>query len=132
MKSQRQQLIDQLRSQMSNDNILHAMIGESASSQGSVIDEYLQKPREMADTIRQNLTAQDNILKYVLFEHYDWVGVSLCHCVVVVTSGTTSDIHIYPNNGQKKFIDAINNVINCTIFNETEFLHYLFVILLEL
>ena len=71
MKSQRQQLIDQLRSQMSNDNILHAMIGETASSQSSVIDEYLQKPREMADTIRQNLTAQDNILKYVLFKHYD-------------------------------------------------------------
>ena len=63
MKTQRQQLLDQLRGQMNGDNILHAMIGESSSTQGAVIEEYLQKPKEMADVIRQNLTAQDAILK---------------------------------------------------------------------
>ncbi|XP_019849415.1 PREDICTED: tyrosine-protein phosphatase non-receptor type 23-like isoform X1 [Amphimedon queenslandica] len=63
MKTQRQELLDQLRGQMNNDDILHAMIGESSSTQGAVIEEYLQKPKERADVIRQNLTAQDAILK---------------------------------------------------------------------
>ena len=63
MKTQRRQLLDQLRSQMNADDIVHAMIGESSTTQGGVIEEYLQKPKEKAEVIRQNLTAQDAILK---------------------------------------------------------------------
>lgn len=63
MKEQRQLLVIQLRDQMSNANILHAMIGESNNTQDAVIEEHLQRPREMADVIRQNMAAQENILK---------------------------------------------------------------------
>lgn len=63
MKEQRHLLLTQLREQISRDDIVHVMIGENTSTQDAVIEEHLEKPREMADIIRQNLMAQDNILK---------------------------------------------------------------------
>lgn len=66
MKEQRQSLVGQLRDQMNSDDILHVVIGETATSQETVIEEHVKRHREMADVIRQNLTAQENILQYVI------------------------------------------------------------------
>ena len=63
MKDQRELLVGQLRQQMNSDDILHVMIGETSNTQYTVIEEHIQKHRDMADIIRQNLYAQDNILK---------------------------------------------------------------------
>lgn len=63
MRDQRETLVVQLRQQMNSDDILHVMIGETTNTQDNVIDEHIQKHRETADLIRQNLSAQDNVLK---------------------------------------------------------------------
>ena len=64
MKQQRAQLMRQLREQIGSDDITRVIIGESSSNQDSVFEEHLQKHRDSADIIRQNLSAQDNILRY--------------------------------------------------------------------
>ena len=51
----------QLRDQINNDDITRLMIGEA--NQDSIMEEHLAKHRDKADLIRQNLAAQDNILK---------------------------------------------------------------------
>ena len=65
MKQQRALLVTQLRDHMNSDDITRVMIGESPTNQDSVIQDHLQKHRQVADIIRQNLTAQDNVLRLV-------------------------------------------------------------------
>ena len=64
MKSQRVSLISQLRDQIAGDDITRVIIGELSTNRDAVFDEHLRQHRDVADTIRQNLTAQDNILRY--------------------------------------------------------------------
>ena len=66
MKQQRKQLVGKLREQMKSDDITRELIGEMSSAGGgqdSVIEEHLQPHRQVAELIRQNLTAQENILR---------------------------------------------------------------------
>ncbi len=63
MRQQRVNLTQQLRDQIGNDDITRVIIGELATNRDSLFDEYLQKHRGVADIIRQNLSAQDNILR---------------------------------------------------------------------
>jgi tyrosine-protein phosphatase non-receptor type 23 len=63
MRNQRESLVNQLRQQMKEDDILHMMVGETSDNRDSVIADHLKTHRDLADIIRQNLTAQDNILK---------------------------------------------------------------------
>lgn len=66
MKQQRQLLVQKLRDQMKSDDITRELIGEMGSAgggQSTVMEEHLLPHRQVADLIRQNLSAQENILK---------------------------------------------------------------------
>ena len=66
MRQQRVTLTQQLRDQIGEDDITRVIIGELSTNRDALFDEYLQKHRAIADIIRQNLSAQDNILRYVI------------------------------------------------------------------
>lgn len=62
MRQQRRMLIGQLREQINSDDITKTMVGHLGSDKEVFISEHMKRHRELADIIRQNLSAQDNIL----------------------------------------------------------------------
>ena len=62
MKQQRRMLIGQLREQINADDITKTMVGHLDSDKEAFINEHMKRHRELADIIRQNLAAQENIL----------------------------------------------------------------------
>ncbi len=65
MKKQRKALIGQLRDQINRDDITKTLIGHLGSDKEVFIDEQMRQHREIADIVRKNLEAQENILGYV-------------------------------------------------------------------
>ena len=65
MKQQRKQLVVQLREGMRSDDITRELIGEmgAAGSQEAVMEEHLHPHQQAAELVRQNLAAQENILR---------------------------------------------------------------------
>ena len=55
-------LIGQLREQINSGDITKTLIGHLGSDKDVFINEHMKRHRELADIIRQNLAAQDNIL----------------------------------------------------------------------
>lgn len=55
-------LVGQLREQINGDDITKTMVGHLGSDKEAFISEHMKRHRELADIIRQNLAAQDNIL----------------------------------------------------------------------
>ena len=62
MKRQRKMLVSQFRDQVNSDDITKTLVGHLGPDRQSFIDEQMAKHREIADIIRQNLAAQENIL----------------------------------------------------------------------
>lgn len=62
MKQQRRMLIGQLREQINSDDITKTMVGHLGSDKEVFISDHMKRHRELADIIRQNLAAQENIL----------------------------------------------------------------------
>ena len=62
MRQQRRMLVGQLREQINSDDITKTMVGHLGSDKEVFISEHMKRHREVADIIRQNLSAQDNIL----------------------------------------------------------------------
>ena len=65
MKKQRKALIGQLRDQINRDDITKTLIGHLGSDKEVFISEQMRQHREIADIVRKNLEAQENILGYV-------------------------------------------------------------------
>ena len=55
-------LVEQLRGQINEDDITKNLVGHLGTEADSFIDEQMKKHRELSDIIRQNLSAQENIL----------------------------------------------------------------------
>ena len=62
MTRQRQTLVARFRQEMSGDDITRHLVGHLGSDQEVFLEEHMRQFKEVATTIRQNLTAQDNIL----------------------------------------------------------------------
>lgn len=62
MMTQRKMLIGQLREQMSADDITKNLVGHVGTEADTFIEEHMKRHREIADIVRKNLAAQDNIL----------------------------------------------------------------------
>lgn len=63
MKKQRRALIGQLRDQINREDITKTLIGHLGADKEVFIDEQMKPHREIADIIRKNLDAQNNILR---------------------------------------------------------------------
>ncbi|XP_065886518.1 tyrosine-protein phosphatase non-receptor type 23-like isoform X2 [Dysidea avara] len=63
MKKQRKELINQLRQQISKDDITSSIIGQKDDEQEEAMSEQLQKHKNLVAIIEQNLTAQEKILE---------------------------------------------------------------------
>ena len=62
MSAQRRMLHGQLRDQMNNDDITKNLVGRLGNEADSFIEEHMKRHRDLADILRQNLVAQENIL----------------------------------------------------------------------
>lgn len=62
MQQQRVTLVSQLRQQINSDDITKNLVGHLGTETDSFIDEQMQRHKELSDIVRQNLSAQDNIL----------------------------------------------------------------------
>lgn len=60
--SQRRMLLTQLREQVNKDDITKHLVGHLGSEADSFIEDRMKRHREVAEIIRQNLLAQENIL----------------------------------------------------------------------
>lgn len=63
MTKQRQMLVSQFREQMSHDDITKNLVGHLGNDQEMFMEDHMKQFKEIANVIRQNLTAQENILK---------------------------------------------------------------------
>ena len=62
MTSQRRMLVAQLRDQMSNDDITKNLVGHIGNEADSFVEDRMKRHRDLAEIVRQNLVAQENIL----------------------------------------------------------------------
>ncbi len=62
MQQQRKMLVGQLRDQINSDDITKNLVGHLGTESDVFIEEQMKKHKEISDLIRQNLSAQDNIL----------------------------------------------------------------------
>ena len=62
MTKQRQLLVTRFREQMSSDDITKNLVGHLGNDQEVFVEDHMKQFKELATIIRQNLTAQENIL----------------------------------------------------------------------
>lgn len=63
MTKQRQMLVSRFREQMSHDDITKNLVSHLGNDQEMFMEDHMRQFKEIANVIRQNLTAQENILK---------------------------------------------------------------------
>ncbi|XP_071112236.1 tyrosine-protein phosphatase non-receptor type 23-like [Haliotis cracherodii] len=63
MKKQRQNLMEELRAQVQNDDITNVLVTQDSGSKDSIFEEQLKKHDKLVTLMQQNLGAQDNILR---------------------------------------------------------------------
>lgn len=63
MTKQRQMLVSRFREQMSHDDITKNLVGHLGNDQEMFMEDHMRQFKEIANVIRQNLAAQENILK---------------------------------------------------------------------
>ncbi len=57
-------LLTQLREQVNNDDITKNLVGHLGSEADTFIEDRMKRHKDVAEIIRQNLTAQENILSW--------------------------------------------------------------------
>ena len=62
MTSQRRMLLTQLREQMNSDDITKNLVGHLGTEADTFIEDRMKRHKDVAEIIRQNLLAQENIL----------------------------------------------------------------------
>ena len=62
MAKQRQTLVSRFREQLSHDDITKNLVGHLGNDQEVFMEDHMKQFKELATIIRQNLTAQENIL----------------------------------------------------------------------
>ncbi|KAI8775935.1 tyrosine-protein phosphatase non-receptor type 23 isoform X3 [Biomphalaria glabrata] len=65
MREQRKALVDQFREKIHNDDITNVLVTQDITDKASVFREQLKKHDQVVTYIRQNLSAQDNILRHL-------------------------------------------------------------------
>ncbi|KAH9498601.1 Tyrosine-protein phosphatase non-receptor type 23 [Bulinus truncatus] len=65
MKDQRKLLVDQFREKIHNDDITNVLVTQEVTDKDAVFKEQLKKHDQIVTYIRQNLSAQDNILRFL-------------------------------------------------------------------
>lgn len=63
MTKQRQVLVSRFREQMSSDDITKNLVGHLGNDQEVFMEDHMKQFKELATIVRQNLAAQENILR---------------------------------------------------------------------
>ncbi|XP_059145278.1 tyrosine-protein phosphatase non-receptor type 23-like [Physella acuta] len=69
MKEQRKTLLHQFREKIHTDDITHVLVTQEVTDKAAVFKEQLKKHDQVVGYIRQNLMAQDNILRHLTDTH---------------------------------------------------------------